>query len=382
MNGTKPSEKDPKICVPLSNCDLINCTGKNEICTTQDIKGILRSFCTCKNGTVRNIKTKICQPVPGEATEVLQYCTNDNYCKNVNNSYCNPKTSRCECKPGYSIQGPICVQIIPPPPVSPAICTAYGDPHFRTFDGLNYDNQVVGDILLAKDSVLTVQAQTSPCQGLPSVSCVDALALKYQNEDVIIIYKNLTAFVNGNQISNFPATSQSGTIIRQVPVIGVNFTNYFARIFVGIAEVTFPGKFFLKMLDLLGTSFNNTSGMCGNFDLIAENDSNKTFLAPTSYFPSQKRGLLNTEQQIDSQTFIISPNCELEASATNETSADPPPHKCTELLEIESLFPGCSNYVDATPYYDSCVFDYCFVGNEAYNYSYYALEGSFLIFHF
>lgn len=91
-------------------------------------------------------------------------------------------------------------------PANPARCTGTrcgdtnGDPHLRTFDGLRYDFQAVGEFVLARDQsgAFEIQARQTPWEGSRVVSLNTAVAFKVgSGRAEIRSGNNMQLFVNG-----------------------------------------------------------------------------------------------------------------------------------------------------------------------------------------
>lgn len=79
--------------------------------------------------------------------------------------------------------------ITPPPSCGAACGTSWGDPHLVTFDGLSYDDQRVGELVLTKSTVddFEVQVRQQPWRGSQLVAVNTATAMSV-NGDRVGIY--------------------------------------------------------------------------------------------------------------------------------------------------------------------------------------------------
>ncbi|KAJ3111973.1 hypothetical protein HDU96_005112 [Phlyctochytrium bullatum] len=71
-------------------------------------------------------------------------------------------------------------------------CLATGDPHFKTFSGLSYDNQLSGTFYLLRSDFLRVQIYQNPCVVIRNLkaTCVSAVAIQYGDSAAIVSTTN------------------------------------------------------------------------------------------------------------------------------------------------------------------------------------------------
>lgn len=101
---------------------------------------------------------------------------------------------------------------------TPKTCTISGDPHIRTFDGLNLDYQGVGTYQVAKNDYLEVQSTFIRCTE--SMSCLRATTVRVKNaetgEVATISYGLIDSIAAFDASSSFPQTSAIAAAVDDV----------------------------------------------------------------------------------------------------------------------------------------------------------------------
>ncbi|MPV50996.1 PQQ-binding-like beta-propeller repeat protein [Pseudactinotalea sp. HY160] len=165
---------------------------------------------------------------------------------------------------------------MPPSPRQPTPCTGpcgggSGEPHLRTFDGVRYDLQLVGEFVLADSEQLTVQTRQEPYGDSTRVSIITAAAIE----------------VGGHRVS---ARTHRDPVVRidgePVPMAqlteGIDLGDHFAWAFAGDLFVAGPDDVQVSVRGLetgnfdvfvdAGTSETAWEGLLGSPDREAEND--------------------------------------------------------------------------------------------------------------
>lgn len=91
------------------------------------------------------------------------------------------------------------------------ICTASGDPHYRTFDGLLFSFMGTCQYILAKDFVnnsFTVLVDNVNCGSERTESCTKNVLL-HLNGTVITLRGGGTVLIDGNKVLDFPRVAAS-----------------------------------------------------------------------------------------------------------------------------------------------------------------------------
>ena len=118
-------------------------------------------------------------------------------------------TDSCECERAGPMYKPI------DPCVHGPSSDSVGDPHYRTFDGLYYDLQTVGEHVLTRDLLgdLEVQVRTAPWAGSRLVSVNTAVAANVLG-DMVAVYLDQSLFVNHQPLalSGFYDLPSGGTV--------------------------------------------------------------------------------------------------------------------------------------------------------------------------
>lgn len=213
-----------------------------------------RPGCVCKKGYVYDVAIKKCV-LPTQCS-----------CHHSGKSYTDGERIKsdcnsCTCESGnWKCTNRIC----------PATCTTYGDSHFTTFDGKDYDFQGACNYVLAKgaiDSVgFTVTIQNVMC-GTESVTCAKSVTISLVGKDSESITLNSADMMPGSQESNeivhkgktkVMKIHRAGVfVVIEIPDMGVQLKwDRGTRIYVQLTS-RWKGR---------------VQGLCGNFDGDAMND--------------------------------------------------------------------------------------------------------------
>jgi hypothetical protein len=165
------------------------------------------------------------------------------------------------------------------PPPEPDSCTSgtcadtNGDPHLKTFDGLRYDFQAVGEFVAATDKSgdYEVQVRQTPWPGARDVSLNTAVAMKVGKDKVELrmLGRKLRLWVNGKEqaFKNTPLPG-GGSITpanpQQVAVVWPDGST---------ATIRTVGTYGLDViLDPAAAKAGKLQGLFGNFDGNDQND--------------------------------------------------------------------------------------------------------------
>nr|XP_021326445.1 mucin-2-like isoform X1 [Danio rerio] len=273
---------------------------------------------TCKNGTVTSNHVQ-CDPV------VVPKCVNGlGPVKVYYNNRCCYKYE-CDC-----------------------LCKAYGDPHYRSFDGQYYTFHGNCTYVLMEEIIptynISVHLKNYYCDVVKRIACTQ-YAIVYYNSYKILLNstddKVVHVYVN-NQVT-IPTYITDRFIITTTGIAAtVNITDVNVQITVSATEVSIRLPF---------SSFrNNTKGQCGCCDNNNTND---------CQYPN---GTINSL-------------CEKTAAFWNASECTPPPSPPVppippvvppcEILR-SNVFKSCHDVVPFVEYYQACKYDVTTMGNESY----------------
>ncbi|CAM9601467.1 unnamed protein product [Lampetra fluviatilis] len=317
----------PVTCGNMNNPSLSNCI--TEKCD---------AGCECSTGLVWD-GSKCVQPAHcpcyhgGQSFQTGQSITLD-----CNNCVCNGQVWECEHKR------------------CPGVCTVYGDPHYRTFDGRAYDFQGNCQYVLARTIyslidysslnltdmgdvdndgfILTVE--NVPC-GSSGVTCTKNIGLKYwraHNGDVFKI-----DLVRGKNVvdstGNFNIRRAGLYLFVDTP-IGVSIQwDYSTRLYIRLHP---------KYMGLV-------EGLCGNFN----GDQNDDFVTPAAGPPEEMPNIFGDSWKVHAYcapAVVINDTCLMHPHRAAWSQ-----RKCGVLRS--SLFADCHGVVAVAPYADRCLYDAC-----------------------
>nr|XP_033784147.1 mucin-2 isoform X2 [Geotrypetes seraphini] len=273
------------------------------------------------------------------------------------------------CVPPPKIQ---CVNGRPPVPVMDddmccwhwecdCYCTGWGDPHYKTFDGLYYSYQGNCTYILVEEIVKTVDnfgvyIDNYHCDARDRVSCPRTIIVKHETQEILIKAINLMpikveVFVNNHKIAT--PYKKYGVKIYQS---GINFVVEIAAL---KANISFNGMAFSIKLpyNLFG---NNTQGQCGT---CTNNQTDDCML---------KTGKIISNCEIMADSWIVNdptkPQCPSLSLTTLPPRVTVPPPSCkpSPLCDLIKgpTFSACHKAAPPEDFYQACVFDSCYVPNS------------------
>ncbi|KAK7066927.1 Mucin-5B [Halocaridina rubra] len=335
-NCWEPSENDTLAMVPQIQCSkeqhlvYTDCMPEEEYtCQTMHLRppevALCHAGCICEPGYVKDIDT-------GDCIRHSQ-CP----CHHGGRSYQEGDTITEECNTCTCEGG----QWLCSDTQCPGICSAWGDSHYKTFDGRLYEFHGTCDYLLAKaksssaDS-FEVTIQNVPC-GTDGVTCAKSVTLRVgsgDSQEVVQFSKNKPP----------PMKNLTRTIIRE------------AGIFL-FAEVTDMGlvlqwdrgtRAYLR-LDPSWTG--KVRGLCGNYNGDEQDD----FLTPSGGSSEVSVRIFGDSWRLQNycpESYIVQDTCSLNSHRRVWAS-----EKCAVLKS--TTFAPCHSEVPVEPYIERCEFDAC-----------------------
>ncbi|XP_046389468.1 hemocytin isoform X2 [Ischnura elegans] len=282
--------------------------------------------CQCKKGYVLDTYSKKCvRPAScpchhgGKSYSELQVIQED----------CNT----CTCSSGrWNCTERVCA----------GICAAWGESHFKTFDGKIYDFHGACDYMFAKGKLnshdaFDVTIQNVPC-GSGGVTCFKYVTLKVGSKDK---YESITF------TKDSPLKSVSGLKRIAVREAGLFM---FAEVFdLGLVLQWDKGtRLYLK----LDPSWKNrVHGLCGNYNDNERDD-----------FQTPSGGVSEVSPVVFGDSWKIQDYCP-ETIEVKDTCATHPNRKVWALQKCGVLktevFQPCHSEVALDPYFERCIFDTC-----------------------
>ncbi|CAD5116778.1 DgyrCDS5627 [Dimorphilus gyrociliatus] len=347
--------------------DINECKGRKKVCKNKCINTMGGYRCVCNNGFIKRRGRRICKPVNECKTGVAK-CPKGSICRDTRRGYVcrcpkrrrlstNPLTGKKECMTLHR-------------------CSAAGDPHYRTFDGLRLDFMGTCKYTLAKTcpkkeqenlpdfNVEVLNEHRGKKTTVSYTALVDIDVYGYR----IRLKKGRRVIIGKMKESSEGLRSMTNGILRTVPIRKPGFVVKREGRFVvlrtdfGLA-VTFDGR--SRAIVELPSYYKNMGmcGICGNFDGNKKNDiiGSDGKPAPPTTIKVIRRGktrtryryadLGNSWEVIDRAT---KPGCR---PLRDE------PGQCTKKeeqnLESKNKYKNNQDLIDDE--LDNCVFDACLV---------------------
>nr|CAH7739498.1 unnamed protein product [Callosobruchus chinensis] len=286
---------------------------------------ICHAGCQCKDGYVLDTSSKRCvKPV-------------DCPCHHGGKSYKEKSTVQSDCNTCVCQNGKWnCTDR-----VCSAECSAWGDSHYKTFDGKHFDYQGQCDYVLAKGHSGTdsfdITIQNVPCGSL-GTSCSKAVALRVTSgEDSETISLSKEKVVPKYTTYKHVVVREKGLyVIVEAPDLGlVIHWDKGTRVYVKV-DPRWKDK---------------TKGLCGNYN---DNDMDD--------FQTPSGGLTEVSANLFGDSWRLQSYC-LEALEITDTCSDRPDRKTWAMKQCgvmkSPVFAACHNEVPVEQYFEKCVFDSC-----------------------
>uniref|UniRef100_A0A8C5R066 VWFD domain-containing protein n=1 Tax=Leptobrachium leishanense TaxID=445787 RepID=A0A8C5R066_9ANUR len=288
-----------------------------------------------------------------------QYAINDkfwgdNECKN--RCMCNPATKKVECNPHQCKSSEKCSVLNGIQncyPLAYGICSAYGDSHYVTFDGVRYDfhgsciYQLVGVCKKSEDLVdfqVNIQNYNKGGKMISFVTFSVMLLLFH----IMLLFSWCLFQVNGILV-NLPFSAESGKLSVYNNGISINLRTTFGLL------VTLSWKTRITVT-VPSTYVGATCGLCANFNSDTDNE-----------FMMSNNEVASTAAQFGKSWNVEAvPECSEDAKG-----------KCHKLDEFEKLyrssnescgmiidksgpFRQCHNIVNPEDFFKTCILDACY----------------------
>ncbi|PNF36643.1 hypothetical protein B7P43_G19101, partial [Cryptotermes secundus] len=332
------SEEFPKTGALLAGCshegnqEFTTCepvepvTCKNMHSPPQYSPAICRTGCKCKKGYVLDSHTKKCiKPV-------------DCPCHHGGKSYGEGETMQedcntCKCESGkWSCSERVCA----------GICTAWGDSHYKTFDGRIYDFHGNCDYVLVKgslgyDDIFDISIQNVPC-GSDGISCSKSVTLRVGSSEK----QEIITFTREKPV---PSHTNLGRItIREAGLF------VFAEVFdLGLVLQWDRGTRVYIRADPKWK--DRLKGLCGNYNDNQLDD-----------FQTPSGGLSEVSARLFGDSWRLQSYCP-ESVDVEDTCLSHPNRKLWAMKKCgvlkSSVFQPCHSEVPLEPYLERCIFDAC-----------------------
>ncbi|KAF8785303.1 Kielin/chordin-like protein like [Argiope bruennichi] len=239
--------------------------------------------------------------------------------------------------------GQCCPKCIP----RPATCLAFGDPHYRTFDGASISFQGTCRYVLTADcstQKFTIVVENND-RGFDGVSWTHRVVVVLQNASVDL-RSGPMVYVKGKHIEHLPYFED--------PVLYVEKTGRSVLVTTDVGvQVLWNGDGYVEVT-VSGIYRGKTCGLCGNFNNFPEDDmrtpSNQTVTSEAKFGNSWKYG--DVQPGGCTESVDIDP-CSKGGYRIRKIANT----KCSILKQ--SLFAPCHQFIRPEPFFAACVYDVC-----------------------
>ncbi|XP_071496096.1 mucin-5B-like [Diadema antillarum] len=222
------------------------------------------------------------------------------------------------------------------------VCTAWGDPHYKTFDGKLFDFQGDCDYVLVTDSVsqasgiafFHVVIGNIPC-GTSGVTCTKSITFTIgtgENQEKLQL-------VRGK-----PVPQSAGSF--QISLVG---SHVYVHTKIGVTLLWDQGTWIQVKIDPMYKG--KVGGLCGNFNDLVSDD----FLSPAGGLPETSSIDFGNSWKV--HEYCPRPSHLLHPCIQNPFRRAWAMRQCSVLKS--ELFAPCHCEVSYLPYYTRCVYDTC-----------------------
>ncbi|XP_029432085.1 IgGFc-binding protein-like [Rhinatrema bivittatum] len=249
---------------------------------------------------------------------------------------------------------PVCV------PDSQAVCWAFGDPHYHSFDGWNYAFQGTCTYTIAKycgnDTTLpdfNIDAKNEN-RGSTKVSYIGLMTLQIYGYSITAVAFEYGQVRVDNQLLSLPITLNDGEL--QLYQTGSSLLIQTDNL-----KVYYDWNQFLKV-QISSSYFGSVCGMCGNYN----GDPNDDFMTPEEVAAPSATDFGKSWKVEDGDMF-----CWDDCNGECQTCSQDLQNKYESELfcglitkQVDGPFRECYSVIDPQVYMDSCVYDMCL--NDGY----------------
>uniref|UniRef100_A0A8V5GCF9 Uncharacterized protein n=1 Tax=Melopsittacus undulatus TaxID=13146 RepID=A0A8V5GCF9_MELUD len=301
--------------------------------------------CTCVPGQGWSCSNHSCtEDETCGVKDGIMGCINQNPCKALG---CRPK-ERCRLKDGH-------LQCVPS---MVATCWAWGDPHYHTFDGLDYDFQGTCTYTMVEtcgnDTSLVpfkVETKNNVRGGVRSVSYVSLVNVKVYGQRISMHQKEIGKVRLDGVTTLLPVSLESHKLrVYQSGLTAVLEADFGLR-------VTYDWTWRL-LIDLPSSFYGLTCGLCGNFNLKPEDDVPDGGSSLTSVLDWARSWHVLSEDEDDPFCWH---HCEGSCPLCQEERKElyGGNHYCGLIKSLHGPFNGCHDVVPPQEFYRDCLYDVC-----------------------
>lgn len=257
------------------------------------------------------------------------------------------RCSKTKCRPNETLitpQGKCCPECVE----SASVCTVFGDPHYKTFDGKFFSFQGSCKYQLSADCrnhTFSIRV-TNDGRKTKSSSWIKSITLKLKGIRVNLGQK-LRVKVNGTKVI-LPFNYDEILQIERTPE-GLHLTTQLG------VQIEWDGNNFIQLQ--VPTSYkNHLCGLCGNYngmardDLTSKDGTSHSDVEVWRFANSWKVGGVKACSR-KRESLIKRPNCKLRRSTA----------LCRPLKEtdVSSVFGECDGRLNSVNYFEACKLDMC-----------------------
>nr|XP_026689876.1 mucin-2-like [Ciona intestinalis] len=232
-------------------------------------------------------------------------------------------------------------------------CTAYGDPHYETFDGFTYNYMGTCNYILTQNycdqqrGTFRVYVENTLC-GSDGMACTKAVSIILEDKITIRLERENFGYKAENMVSWGPSP---GSDTNHTNIVwDYHHVGLYTMVTTDIGLMVVWDRKTTVIVKLDPRYMSAVCGLCGNFDGNQNNDAMKS-----------DRMLAVTPLEFGN-SWKTSPNCDntppSDDPCTLHPNRKPWAQRSCNILQSE-IFQPCHALVDVTWYYSNCKFDAC-----------------------